>query len=75
MRLTNRIVEAGYAVPRIRSIFTEERPVWNAPPLIKMLGVTERICGQVSLKPRSIFAAEVIGPLSGEAEDAPEKTP
>ena len=46
----------------------EERPAWNAPPLIKMLGVTEHM-RSIFLKPRSIFAAEVIGPLSGEAED------
>ena len=70
-RLTNRIVEAGYAVPQFNP-FAEERPVWNAPPLIKMLGVTEHI-SSVFLNPRSIFAAEVIGPVSGEAEDALRK--
>ena len=67
IRLTNKIVEAGYAVPEFNP-FVEERPAWNAPPLIKMLGVIEHM-RSIFLKPRSIFAAEVIGPLSGEAED------
>ena len=71
MRLTNKIVEAGYAVPQFDPS-SKDRPVWIAPPLIKMLGVTERI-RSIFLKPRSIFAAEVIGPLSGEAEDALKK--
>ena len=67
MRLTKKIVEAGYAVPEFDP-FVEERPTWNAPPLIKMLGVSQRM-PSIFLKPRTIFAAEIIGPLSGEAED------
>ena len=66
IRLTNMIVEAGYAVPEYNP-FVGERPAWDAPPLIKMLGVTEHM-RSMFLKPRSIFAAEVIGPLGGEAE-------
>ena len=67
IRLANRIVEAGYAVPEYDP-FVRERPAWDAPPLIKMLGVTEHM-GSISLNPRTIFAAEIIGPLSGETED------
>ena len=67
MRLTKKIIEAGYAVPEFDP-FVGERPTWNAPPLIKMLGVTEHI-PSLSLNPRTILAAEVIGPLSGETED------
>ena len=66
-RLTRKIVEAGYTVPEFNP-FVEEQPAWNAPPLIKMLGVFDHI-GSMSLKPRTIFAAEVIGPLSGETEE------
>ena len=66
-RLTHSIVEAGYAVPNFNP-FVEEQPAWNAPPLIKMLGVSEYM-PSISLKPRTVFAAEVIGPLSGETED------
>ena len=67
IRLTNKIVEAGYAVPEFNPL-GEERPVWNAPPLIKMLGVSEHM-RSIFLNPRVIFAAEVIGPMSGETED------
>ena len=67
IRLTNRIVDAGNAVPEFDP-FVRERPAWDAPPLIKMLGVTEHT-RSIYLKPRTIFAAEIIGPLSGETED------
>ena len=67
IRLSDRIVEAGYAVPEFDP-FVESQPEWNAPPLIKMLSVTESL-PSILLKPRTIFAAEVIGPLSGEAEN------
>ena len=53
IRLTNRIVEAGYAVPEFNP-FVEERPAWNAPPLIKMLGVTEHM-RSLFLKPSHYF--------------------
>ena len=66
-RLEKVIVEHGYARPEYHPFQEEPRP-WNAPPLIKMLGVWER-GGSMFLKPRTIFAAEVIGPLSGEPED------
>ena len=66
-RLMNRIVEAGYAVPEYDP-FVRERPAWDAPPLIKMLGVTEHM-RSISLNPRTIFAAEIIGPLSEETEE------
>ncbi len=67
IHLTGKIVEAGFAAPEFIP-FVEEQPAWNAPPLIKMLGVTEQL-RSIFLKPRTIFAAEIIGPLSGEAED------
>ena len=63
MRLSKRIVEAGYAQPEYH--WFGDRP-WDAPALIKMLGVSE---GPPNLLyPRTIFAADVIGPLSGESE-------
>ena len=68
IRLANKIVESGYAVPEFNP-FVEDRPAWNAPPLIKMLGITEDM-RSIFLKPRAIFAVEVIGPLSGETGDA-----
>ena len=66
MRLSNRIIEAGYAIPEY-SPFDRE-PTWTAPPLIKMLGVSESM-PSVYLDPRTIFASEVIGPLSGEPDE------
>ena len=63
MRLSNRIVEAGYARPMI--IPFETAPKWNAPRLIKMLGVEEDM-PSTFLAPRTIFAAQIIGPTSGE---------
>ena len=64
-RLSDRIVEAGYAIP-------EDQPypsnrVWKAPLLIKTLGVSEML-PSVAVDPRAIFAAEVLGPLTGESE-------
>ncbi len=67
IRLTNKIVEAGYAVPEYNP-FVRNRPAWDAPPLIKMLGVTEHM-RTIFLKPRSIFAAEIVGPITGETGD------
>ena len=66
-RLSNKVVEAGYAIPDFDP-FVEERPTFTAPPLIMMLGVTGRMRA-IYLNPRTIFAAEIIGPLSGETED------
>ena len=66
VRFVNRIIEAGYARPEAMPFATP--PVWNAPRPIKMLGVSEWM-SHVDLHPRSLFAAEVIAPLSGEPED------
>ena len=69
MRLSRAIAERGYAPPTYHPFLFESEPrPWNAPPLIKMLGIPER-GGSMLLKPRTIFAAEVIGPLSGEPEE------
>lgn len=66
LRLAKRIIEDGYARPTRFPL--DDSPPWNAPPLIKMLGVDESM-PRLWLDPRAIFAAEVLGPLSGEAED------
>ena len=71
MRLLNQIVEAGYAAPAYNSFGNPQlldAPPLNAPPLIKMLGILDR-SGPMSLKPYAIFAAEVIAPMSAEAEE------
>lgn len=71
-RLARRIFEEGYARPRYFSL--DDPPPWNAPPLIKMLGVDESM-PRLRLDPRVIFGAEVLGPLSGETEDALRSRP
>ena len=43
-------------------------PAWDAPDLIKMLGIDE-YGGSNLITPRSIFAAESIVPLTGESDD------
>lgn len=65
-QLADRVVEQGYAIP----IFVpyEDPPEWDAPTLIKMLGVMQSSLRSPSLDPYVIFAGEVIGPLSGETE-------
>ena len=68
MRLSRQIIEAGYAVPDFNP-FQEQPPTRDVPQMIKMLGVYER-GGSVGVEPRSIFAAEVIGPLSGEPKES-----
>ena len=65
-KLTNRIVEVGYAIPETFPL--DEPPEWNAPRLIKLLGV-HRSLPSITVKPRAIFAAEVIAPLSEEPEE------
>ena len=67
MRLSKEVVKAGYGGPKIFH-FTDETPEWNAPLIIKMMGVSDQM-PTMFLKPRTIFAAEVIGPLSGETRD------
>ena len=69
-RLSKTIAEAGFAPPADNP-FEKPQP-WNAPPLIKMLGILER-GGPISLQPRAIFAAEVIAPLSAETEESLRK--
>ena len=64
-RLAKRIVEAGYASPD--EFAGSARRLSNAPLLIEMLG-TSRSLRSFSVRPRALFAAEVIGPLSGESE-------
>ena len=66
IRVENRIREAGFARPRF--IPFEDPPAWDAPPLIKMLGVEEH-GGSNLITPRAIFAAESIVPLTGESDD------
>ena len=66
-RLSKRIVEADYARPEY--IPMGSQPTWDAPPLIKMLSVSSSMLS-LSIKPRAIFAADVIGPLSGESEES-----
>ena len=66
LRLAKRIIEGGYARPMYFPL--RDPPPWNAPPLIKMLGVDESMLSS-SIEPRAIFAAEVLGPLSGESDE------
>ena len=72
IRLVNRVVEAGYARPEAMPFATP--PVWNAPPLLKMLGVSEWM-RHVSLNPRTLFAGEVIAPMSDEPEEVLRERP
>ena len=65
-RLSKRIVEAGFGTPD--GFRSGDPSTWTAPLLIKMLGVTEMM-PSLSLRPHTIFAAEIIGPLSGELEE------
>ena len=66
LRLANRIIEEGYARPAY--VPFGDRPTWDAPRLIRMLGVDESM-PSLFLDPRTIFAGEVLGPLSGESEE------
>ena len=65
-RLAGQIVEA---YPRPEYVPFGSQPVWTAPKLIKMLGVSTSM-SNLSIDPRAIFAADVIGPLSGESEES-----
>ena len=65
-RLAKRIIEAGYGRPTYVS--SGNPPAMSAPLLIRILGVSETK-PSVSLSPLTIFAAEVIAPLSGEPEE------
>ena len=64
--VANRIREAGFARPTY--IPFEDPPPWNAPPLIKTLGVDE-YGESILVTPRAIFVAENIVPLAGVSDD------
>ncbi len=64
-RVSERIVEAGYASPE-DSPFNSS-PAGNTPLLIRMLSVSEDL-PSMSLDPREVFGAMVIGPMTGEPE-------
>ena len=72
MRLTRSIVAAGFARPEYHPF--NEQPTWTAPPLIKMVGVSESM-PSIFLHPSEVFAAEVLGPLSGESDETLRKRP
>ena len=72
-RLTERVIKAGYAMPRY-SPFTET-PAWNAPRLFKILRISEDRPMSRLVTPRAIFAGEVIAPLSGEPEEQLRERP
>lgn len=62
----NRIRDAGFARPTY--IPFEDPPPWDAPLLIKTLGVAE-YGGSSLVKPRAIFVAESIVPLTGVSDE------
>ena len=66
IRLSNKIIESGLARPIL--LIPGQQQEWNAPPLIKLLGVSADR-PSIYVSPRTIFTAQVIGPLSGEAEE------
>ena len=66
MRLSQQVVIAGYAMPEHFGFGDPSE--WNAPPWIKMLGVSEHM-PSISIDPHVFFAAHILGPLSGETED------
>ena len=66
IRLARRIVDEGHARPEY--VPFGDQPEWDAPILIKMLEVSEQF-PNVSLDPHIVFAARVLGPMAGEAEE------
>lgn len=66
MRLSDDIVQAGYAMPDAIPFNGEAER--DAPAMIKMLGVHESM-PRVGLDPYVLFAGKVVGPLSGESEE------
>ena len=60
------IRKSGYARPAYNP--SRDPPTWSAPPLIKMLGVSEEM-SFMSFKPRALFAARYIGLLSEESDE------
>lgn len=68
MSLNRRIIEAGLARPEYSPSFGQSPQKWNAPTLIKILGVS-RSLPSLYIKPHTVFAAEVIAPISGESDE------
>ena len=66
-RLERRIIVAGFGRPDYNPF--GPIPEWNAPPLIKMMGVDASM-PTISLDPYIIFAALVLGPMSEESEES-----
>ena len=73
-RVAQAIIQAGYARPEPAFFSFDEAPEWDAPPLIKMINISEYM-PSIFLKPHVIFAAEVISPLSGEDEPTIRERP
>lgn len=65
--LSKKIIELGLARPEYYATFNVPPPKWDAPTLIKILGVS-RSWHSIHVKPHTIFAAKVIAPISGESE-------
>ncbi len=66
--LSKKIIESSLARPEYYPIFNVPPPKWNAPTLIKILGIS-RSMPSIYIKPHTIFTAEVIAPISGESEE------
>lgn len=64
-RLARKIVDAGWAMPLFVPGIVQ--PEWDAPPLVKRLGVMGSM-PSIVIQPCQVFAAEVIAPLTGESE-------
>ena len=73
-RATQEIINAGYAVPEPPLFGIDEIPKWDAPPLIRLMGVSEYM-PSFYLKPYVLFAAKVISSLSGEDEETVRERP
>ncbi len=72
MRLEQDIVDAGLSEPDGRPF--DKLPEWDAPPLIKTLGVS-RFRPHIPLDPYVLFTGEVIGPMSGESDATLQERP
>ena len=73
-RATQEIIKAGYAVPEPPMFGFDEIPKWDAPSLIRLMGVSEYM-PSFYLKPYVLFAAKVISSLSGEDEETVRERP
>ena len=65
-QLSAEVKEAGFARPL--QFLSNRPPTWSAPLLIKIVGVSEGM-PHSQLPARLIFAAEFLGPISGESEE------